>query len=72
MNLGKLKKIVSGILSTTAIDLFQASNEFGKKHNIKDEVTAHLLDDQLQMTDSHTYGLFQIYFYVNQFKTFRT
>ena len=64
----KIKKKVSGILSTTAVDLFYALSEFGKKYNIKDEVTVHLLDDQLKMTDSDTCGMFQIYFYVNLFK----
>ena len=37
----KIKKKVSSILSTTVIDLFQLLNEFGKKHNIKDEVTVY-------------------------------
>ena len=64
----KLKKRLSNILSTTAIDLFYALNDFGKKHNIKDKVTIHLLDDQIQMIEKDTCGVFQIYFYVNLFR----
>ena len=57
----ELKKL-SNILITNAIDLFHALNEFGKKHDIKDEVTIHLLDDQIQMIKKETCRMFQIYF----------
>ena len=30
-----------------SVDLFHALNEFGKRHNIKDEVTIHLLHNQI-------------------------
>ena len=52
-------------LSTTAIDLLHLIREFGKLHGIKDEVTIHLVDDQLQKLETDTYGIFQLYFYVN-------
>ena len=35
-------------LSTTARDLFNFINQFGKLHNITDEVTAHFVGDQLR------------------------
>ena len=64
----ELKKRLSNILSTNAIDLFHALNEFGKKHDIKDEVTIHLLDDQIQMIEKETCRMFQIYFRVKLFR----
>ena len=42
-------------------------NEFGKKHNLKDEVAVHFVDDQLQKTETDTCGIFQLYFHVNLF-----
>ena len=42
-------------------------NGLGKKHNLKNEVTMHFVDDQLQKTETDTYGIFQLYFYVNLF-----
>ena len=50
------------MLNETTIDLQHLINEYGKKHNLKNEVIVHLVDDQLQMC-----GMFQIYFYVNLF-----
>ena len=41
-------------LSTTAIDLLLLIREFGKLHGIKDEVTIHLVDDQLQQLETDT------------------
>ena len=35
-----------------------------KKHQVKDEVTVHLVDDQLQIIEKDTHGMYQIYFYV--------
>ena len=43
-------------------------SEFDKLHKIKDEVTVHLVDDQLQKIETDTCGIFQLYFYVNLFK----
>ena len=54
-------------LSTTAIDLLLLIREFGKLHGIKDEVTIHLVDDQLQQLETDTCGISQLYFYVNLF-----
>ena len=41
--------------------------KFGKKHNLRNEVIVHLVDDQLQMIERDTCGMYQIYFYVNLF-----
>ena len=41
--------------------------EFGKLHKIKDVVTVHLVDDQLQKIEMDTCGIFQLYFYINLF-----
>ena len=54
-------------LSPTAIDWLHLIREFGKLHGIKDEVTIHLVDDQLQKLETDTSGIFQLYFYVNLF-----
>ena len=55
-------------LSTTIQDLLHLMNEFGKKlKNLKNEVTVHLADDELQKTEANTCGIFQLYFYVNLF-----
>ena len=42
-------------------------NELEKKRNLKNEVTMHFVDDQLQKTETDTCGIFQLYFYVNLF-----
>ena len=44
--------------------------EFGKLHNVEDEVTVFNLDDQLQKIETDTCGIFQIYFYYNLFNPF--
>ena len=36
-----------------------------KKYKLKDEITVHLVDDQLQMIERDSRGMYQIYFYVN-------
>ena len=54
-------------LSTTTQDLLNVMNKFRKKHNLKNEVTLHFVDDQLQKTETDTCGRFQFYFYVNLF-----
>ena len=41
--------------------------EFGRLHKIKDLVTIHAVDDQLQKIETDTCGIFQLYFYVNLF-----
>ena len=54
-------------LSTTTQDLLHLMNGFGKKHNLKNVVTVHFVDDQLQKTETDTCGIFQLYFYVYLF-----
>ena len=56
-------------LSEIVIDLLHLMNEYRKKHDLKDEVIIHLVDDQLQMLEKDTYGMHQIYFNVNLFNT---
>ena len=38
------------------------------KHRLRNKVIIHLVDDQLQMIEKSTSGMYQIYFYVNLFK----
>ena len=54
-------------LSETTIDLLDLMYKSGKKHNLRNEVIVHLVDDQLQMIERDTCGMYQIYFYVNLF-----
>ena len=49
-------------LSTATQDLLHVMNKFGKQHNLKNEVTVHFFDDQLQKTETNTCGIFQLYF----------
>ena len=39
---------------TITQDLLHLMNEFGKKHNLKNEVRVHFVDDQLQKTETDT------------------
>ena len=57
-------------LKTTTQDLLHLMYEFGKLHNIKDEITVFSLDEQLQKIETDTCGIFQIYFYYNLFNPF--
>ena len=41
--------------------------EFGKLHNVKDEINVFSLDDQLQKIETDMCGIFQLYFYYNLF-----
>ena len=54
-------------LRTTTQDLLHLMYEFGKLHNIENEVTVFSLDDQLQKIETDTCGVFQLYFYYNLF-----
>ena len=54
-------------LRTTTQDLLHLMYEFGKLHNIENEVTVFSLDDQLQKIETDTCGIFQLYFYYNLF-----
>ena len=64
--MSEYEKIKNGNrLSTTTIDLLHLMSEFRKMHNVKDEVTVHLVNDQLQKIDTDACGIFQLYFYMN-------
>ena len=39
----------------------------GEKYRLKNDVIVYLADDQLQMIEKDTCGMYQIYFYVNLF-----
>ena len=54
-------------LNTTVADLLHLIKEFGKLHNIRNEIVLYLVDDQLQELTSDTCGIFQLYFYKNLF-----
>ena len=54
-------------LSETTQDILHLINEFGKLNSLKEEVRAHFVDDQLQKTETHACGVFQLYFFVNLF-----
>ena len=54
-------------LSEKMQDILHVINEFGKLHNLKEEVRVHFVDDQLQKTETDTCGVFQLYFFVNLF-----
>ena len=54
-------------LSTTARDLFSFVNEFGKLHNVIDEVTKYFSYDQIQKKETDKCGVFQLYFYKDLF-----
>ena len=51
-------------LKTTTQDLLHLMYEFGRLHNLDDEITVFSVDDQLQRIDTDTCG---IYFYYNLF-----
>ena len=48
-------------------DILHLINKFGILHNLKEEVRVHFADDQLQKTETDTYGIFQLYLFVNLF-----
>ena len=54
-------------LKTTTQDLLHLMYEFGRLHNLDDDITVFCVDDQLQRIDTDTCGIFQIYFYYNLF-----
>ena len=56
-------------LSKTTVDLMHLINEYGKKHNLRNEVVIGLVNNQLQLIEKNTCGIYQIYFYVNLLKT---
>ena len=54
-------------LRTTTQDLLHLMYEFGKLHNVDNEINVFSLDDQLQKIETDTCGIFQLYFYYNLF-----
>ena len=52
-------------LSGTTQDILHLINEFGKLHNLKEEVRVHFIDDQPQKTETNTCRVFQLYFFCN-------
>ena len=54
-------------LRETIQDLLHLMYEYGKLHNINDNVTILAVDDQLQRIYTDTCGMFQLYFYYNLF-----
>ena len=66
MEEGKNIKTVNRLSETTQ-DILHLINEFGKLHNLKEEVRVRFVDDQLQKTETNTCRVFQLYFFVNLF-----
>ena len=64
------EKINDKQLKTATQDLLHLMYEFGKLHNIEDEITIFSLDDQLQKIETDTFLIFQIYFYYSLFNPF--
>ena len=59
--MGKYEKMKNAKrLSNTTIDLLHLMSEYSKMHKIGDEVTVHLVDDQLQKFDTDTRQLWGI------------
>ena len=40
-------------------------NKYRKKHDLKDDIIIHLVEDQLQMIEKDMCGMDRIYFYAN-------
>ena len=53
-------------LIARARGLFHFVNEFRKLH-VRDLISIHCLDDQIQKTEIDTFGIFQLCFYENLF-----
>ena len=72
-SMGQYEKIKDlNELRTTTQDLLHLMYEFGKLHNVKDEVNVFSLDDQLQRIETDTCGIFQLYFYYNLFNPLKS
>ena len=59
-------------LRTTTQDLLHLMYEFGKLHDVKDEINVFSVDDQLQRIETDTCGIFQLYFYYNLFNPLKS
>ena len=55
-----LVKTTFSRLNETATVLFHFFEEFGKLHNIQDNVHVYMLEDQIQKTEADTRRIFQI------------
>ena len=42
-------------------------NKYGKNHDLKDEIIAHIVENQLQTVEKDMCGMYQIHFCVNLF-----
>ena len=47
--------------------MFHFINEFEKLHNVRRNVRVYMLKDQIQKTETDTYGIFQLHFCDNLF-----
>ena len=54
-------------LSATARDFFHFVQSFGDCLKIKDSLNIWMVEDPIQMTETVTSGIFQLYFYKNWF-----
>ena len=57
-------------LRPTTQDLLHLMYEYERLHKIKDTITVHSVDDQLQKIETDMCGIFQLYFYFNLFIPF--
>ena len=48
-------------ISETTQDTLHLLNEFGKLHNLKEKVSVHFLDDQLQKPETDTCRVFKLF-----------
>ena len=72
-SMGQYEKIKDfNELQTTTQDLLHLMYEFGKLHDVKDEINVFSLDDQLQRIETDTCGIFQLYFYYNLFNPLKS
>ena len=68
INYENLNKKDIANLSTSTMDIFHLIYEFGNLHNIPDEITMFLVDDQVEETEGGACGIFQSYFYKGLFQ----
>ena len=54
-------------LSETMQDILHLLTEFGKLHNLKEDVRVHFIVNQLQKAEIDACRVFQLYFFVNLF-----
>ena len=59
-------KTVNRLIETMQ-DILHLLTEFGKLHNLKEDVRVHFIVNQLQKTEIDACRVFQLYFFVNLF-----